>query len=101
MMRAFRRFRARGTAGARRASPPPRVALAARPGANRGQMSGTMDERPIDDMRAPGDPAATSDGRVAFLHIAAAAGEPMQGLTKVQAIAGSGLEGDRYATRSG
>ena len=40
-------------------------------------------------------------GTVVAIHIAPGRGEPMLGLDRVRAIAGVGLEGDRYATRSG
>jgi MOSC domain-containing protein YiiM len=40
-------------------------------------------------------------GRVESIHIAPAGGAPMVAVDRVQAIAGVGLEGDRYATRSG
>src|SRR5580765_6945817 len=39
--------------------------------------------------------------RVEAIHIAAAAEAPMTSLDRVQAIAGVGLEGDRYAARGG
>ena len=38
---------------------------------------------------------------VVSLHVAAVAAAPMQAVTSVAAIAGRGLEGDRYATRLG
>ena len=41
------------------------------------------------------------EGSVAGIYIADSGGEPMRSLTEVRAIAGSGLEGDRYATRAG
>jgi MOSC domain-containing protein YiiM len=40
-------------------------------------------------------------GKVESIHIAAAAKAPMQAVQEVQAIAGVGLEGDRYANRQG
>jgi MOSC domain-containing protein YiiM len=40
-------------------------------------------------------------GRVETIHVAPAAGEPMTSVERVRAIAGVGLEGDRYATRTG
>jgi len=40
---------------------------------------------------------AASLGRIESIHIAPNRGEPMRGLTHVRAIAGVGLEGDRYA----
>jgi len=43
----------------------------------------------------------TEGGRVAFIHLAPGAGEPMQALTHAEAIAGTGLRGDRYADGSG
>jgi MOSC domain-containing protein YiiM len=41
------------------------------------------------------------EGSVAGIYIADSGGEPMRSLAEVRAIAGSGLEGDRYATRAG
>ena len=43
----------------------------------------------------------TSSGKVEAIHIASAAEAPMTALERVQAVAGIGLEGDRYAARSG
>ena len=43
----------------------------------------------------------TNTGRVEAIHIAAAAEAPMTSLDRVQAVAGVGLEGDRYAARGG
>jgi len=40
-------------------------------------------------------------GVVEAIHIAAAAAEPMRPVATVRAMAGVGLEGDRYATRTG
>jgi len=40
-------------------------------------------------------------GRVESIHIATAAEAPMRGVPEIQALAGVGLEGDRYATVSG
>jgi MOSC domain-containing protein YiiM len=40
-------------------------------------------------------------GTVEAIHVAPAAGEPMTSVERVRAIAGVGLEGDRYATRTG
>lgn len=40
-------------------------------------------------------------GRVDSIHIALAAKAPMQGVDHVQAIPGVGLEGDRYALKTG
>ncbi|KKR24165.1 MAG: MOSC domain containing protein [Candidatus Levybacteria bacterium GW2011_GWB1_39_7] len=42
-----------------------------------------------------------SNGTVAALFICPAAGEPMQPVTKVQALTGAGLQGDRYAIGKG
>jgi MOSC domain-containing protein YiiM len=42
-----------------------------------------------------------SNGKVQSIHIAATAKAAMQSLDQVQALAGVGLEGDRYATRQG
>jgi len=40
-------------------------------------------------------------GRVESIHISAEAEAPMHGVTEATALAGIGLEGDRYATRTG
>ena len=40
-------------------------------------------------------------GRVESIHIATTAEAPMRGVEEITAIAGVGLEGDRYATRTG
>lgn len=40
-------------------------------------------------------------GRVEAIHVAPAAGTPMEPRTRVRAIAGAGLDGDRYATGTG
>ena len=40
-------------------------------------------------------------GRVVSIHVADAAGLPLRALDRVRAIAGVGLEGDRYASRTG
>lgn len=40
-------------------------------------------------------------GVVEAIHVATAAGEPMRSLDRARAVAGSGLEGDRYATGTG
>ena len=47
------------------------------------------------------DERRTTSGAVEYIHIAAAAGEPMVALARATAIARSGLEGDRYATKRG
>ena len=46
-------------------------------------------------------PAPAGAGRVEAIHLAAVAGASMQSVDRVRAIAGVGLEGDRYATTSG
>ena len=38
-----------------------------------------------------------ANGRVEHIHVTSGAGAPMRSLTRVRAIAGVGLEGDRYA----
>jgi MOSC domain-containing protein YiiM len=48
-----------------------------------------------------GDASSISPGRVLEIHIADSAGTPMRIVERVRAIAGIGLEGDRYATRAG
>ncbi|MCC2628380.1 MAG: hypothetical protein K0S14_2030, partial [Thermomicrobiales bacterium] len=40
-------------------------------------------------------------GEVVAIHIASAAGVPMQGLASAEAIAGEGLVGDRYRDKIG
>jgi MOSC domain-containing protein YiiM len=40
-------------------------------------------------------------GRVESIHLASSAEAPMHGVAEATAIAGVGLEGDRYATRTG
>ena len=42
-----------------------------------------------------------SQGRVESIHIATTAEAPMCGVTEIKALAGVGLEGDRYATGAG
>ncbi len=41
------------------------------------------------------------EGRIESIHIATAAGAPMQSRREVSVTAGSGIDGDRYATQSG
>jgi len=43
----------------------------------------------------------TARGSVEAIHVTAAAGAPMQAVERIRAIAGVGLEGDRYAHRVG
>jgi len=45
--------------------------------------------------------AAVGNGRVEAIHIAPASGAPMVGVTSVRAIAGVGLDGDRYGAGTG
>lgn len=40
-------------------------------------------------------------GQVSAIHIAGKGGEPLQPVSRAQAIAGHGLAGDRYATKTG
>ena len=47
------------------------------------------------------DRATSTTGRVEAIHIAPASEAPMVGVDRVRAIAGVGLEGDRYATKTG
>jgi MOSC domain-containing protein YiiM len=54
-----------------------------------------------DDLPAPPAPAVVLAGVVEAIHITTAGGAPMQSLERVRAIAGVGLEGDRYATGLG
>jgi MOSC domain-containing protein YiiM len=49
---------------------------------------------------APGD-AASAIGSVEAIHVAPASGQPMEARDRVLAIAGVGLEGDRYASKLG
>ena len=60
-----------------------------------------MDERPNERATAIDDTTATAAGRVAFLHVTPAAGEPMQAVAHARAVARTGLLGDRYASGSG
>jgi MOSC domain-containing protein YiiM len=48
-----------------------------------------------------GDDARLGPGRVDAIHIAPAAGEPMRSVASLRALPGVGLEGDRYALRTG
>ncbi len=41
------------------------------------------------------------NGRIGMLCIPPVAGQPMQRVSEVEAIAGSGLKGDRYASAEG
>lgn len=43
----------------------------------------------------------TCEGRVVGIYVAPAEGEPMESRDEVRAIAGKGLEGDRYAVEAG
>ena len=49
----------------------------------------------------PGARAAAAIGRVEAIHIAPAGEAPMVAVERVRAIAGVGLEGDRYASKTG
>lgn len=51
--------------------------------------------------RAKTDGTETTSGQVEGIFITTAAGQPMQALDTAQAIAGTGLEGDRYALGTG
>lgn len=42
-----------------------------------------------------------SEGRIESIHVAVSAGAAMEARTQVRLIAGSGIEGDRYATQTG
>ena len=44
---------------------------------------------------------AVAAGRVEWIHIAPSADAPMVAVDRIRAIAGVGLAGDRYATKSG
>jgi MOSC domain-containing protein YiiM len=56
----------------------------------------------MSDRPAPhGEVSSSTVGRVVDIHIADSAGAPMRILDRVRAIAGVGLAGDRYATRTG
>src|SRR6187431_2646233 len=50
---------------------------------------------------APDDADRGTRGRVEAIHIAPAGEAPMVAVERVRAIEGVGLEGDRYATRTG
>lgn len=47
------------------------------------------------------EPPTPTTGTVVAIHVAPGGGEPMVGRDRVRAIAGVGLVGDRYATRTG
>jgi len=47
------------------------------------------------------DPVAIGTGVVEAIHLAPAGSEPMRAVERVRAIAGVGLEGDRYGTGNG
>ena len=49
----------------------------------------------------PGEAAAVFAGRLVAIYVARAAGAPMQARPLIDARAGVGLDGDRYATRLG
>ena len=51
--------------------------------------------------RGVDDAPSAGEGWVVLVHVAPAAGEPMQPVREALAIAGSGLRGDRYASGSG
>ncbi len=48
-----------------------------------------------------GEDSVVSEGRIVDLFVAPAAGAPMEHRDEVEALAGVGLAGDRYATTSG
>ena len=50
---------------------------------------------------AASSPALVGVGRVEAIHLADAAGAPMRSVDRVRAIAGVGLEGDRYSVGTG
>ena len=62
-------------------------------------MTATVPPRPTASPSAPR--SETGAGTVESIHIASMAGAPMHSLERVRAIAGVGLEGDRYALRTG
>jgi MOSC domain-containing protein YiiM len=57
----------------------------------------------IDVQAAPGSGARPDPGRgrIEAIHVAGRSGEPMRSVERVRAIAGVGLEGDRYSTGDG
>jgi MOSC domain-containing protein YiiM len=57
--------------------------------------------RGVEPATAAISPAAASSGVVEAIHVAAAAGEPVRAADVVRAIAGVGLDGDRYAAGLG
>jgi MOSC domain-containing protein YiiM len=61
----------------------------------------TTDELTSETSATPAAHRSPSVGRVESIHIAPAGGAPMVAVERVRAIAGVGLEGDRYATRTG
>ncbi|HUQ77992.1 MAG TPA: MOSC domain-containing protein [Patescibacteria group bacterium] len=60
----------------------------------------TSASRPEIDIRS-GSSRDPRRGVIEAIHLAALAGGPMESVARVRAIAGIGLEGDRYATASG
>jgi MOSC domain-containing protein YiiM len=55
----------------------------------------------LEPVRPDLTPAPVAGGRLEAIFIAARAGAPMRALEEVRALAGRGLEGDRYAVRQG
>jgi MOSC domain-containing protein YiiM len=55
----------------------------------------------VDPLISPAVRREPGDGTVESIHVTAAAGAPMQAVERIRAIAGVGLEGDRYATAVG
>jgi MOSC domain-containing protein YiiM len=45
--------------------------------------------------------SGNESGRVEFIHLATSEGEPMRAADRIRVLAGTGLEGDRYATGRG
>ena len=60
-----------------------------------------IDERAVSRAATPSGVPSLSGGRVEAIHIAPASGVPMEAVERVRAIAGVGLEGDRYAAKTG
>ena len=61
-------------------------------------MTATLPQR---QTASPSPQPTTPRGTVEAIHLAAEGGAPMHSVDRVRAIAGVGLEGDRYALRTG
>ena len=67
-----------------------------------GAMTATVPQRPIASIASPSsDRSETGPGTVESIHVASIGSAPLRSVDRVRAIAGVGLEGDRYALRTG